>query len=319
MVKFLDDPFKKVAYSFRIEERLLNDVKKYAKATNRKLPETFNYLIRESLKGYNLDNTYLSDFEGLIINVTHIVKDPNSIRTDARRYGSDNFLNFEKEGVLYEVKKIPNNLDVWDTELGYFSKQKDLLHEGVSVLVAPEIVFNNVFNISQDYIMDCLKYIYFKMDLNGEVTVSNISYKECFRKLKEAGNDELLYKFKSIYATIEKFSNAFVEMIIKADDNRGKKDFINELYANLLNFANKYNGEYINSLDDMKPELNINDVVIDTNYETPEKDLNSIIEDLQNQINEKDKAIKEYEKLTTELENSYNDLDKRIQQLENKK
>jgi len=144
--KFLDDPFKKVSYSFRIEENLLNKVKLYAKATERKLPETFNYLIRESLKGCNLDNTYLNEFEGTLINITYInpaYNDYGEILENYYRRGSTNYLDLDDEGFLYEVKKIPNNLDVWHSKGGYFSNSENLIHEGISLVIVPEIVYND--------------------------------------------------------------------------------------------------------------------------------------------------------------------------------
>ena len=321
MPKFLEDPFKKVSYSFRIEEHLLNKVKLYAKATNRKLPETFNYLIRQSLKNCNLDNTYLNEFEGTIINITYITPAYNEygeILELGYTRGSTDYLNLNNEGFLYEVKKIPNNLDVWEDERGYYSKYADILHEGVSVVIVPEIVYNDYFKFSEAYIMDCLKYIYFTLDIQGNLKVRQISYKEAFRKLKEAGNNEVLFNFKNIYNNVKDFAQDFITEYYKVP-NPNVDDFTDTLYSHLLEFANTYNEGNINSLDNMKPILNTKDLKLSTNYISEEKDLNSIIEDLQNQINEKDKAIKEYEDLTKELESKYKNLDKRLEELEGNK
>lgn len=321
MPKFLDDPFKKVSYSFRIEERLLENVKKFSNATGRRLPETFNYLIRESLKDCNLDNTYLNDIEGSIINVTY-----NTTATDefgnllnhAFTRGSTNFLNLDNKGFLYEVKKIPNNLDVWHDKGGYYSQSPSLLHEGLSVLIAPEIIYNSDFKYNSYYLHDCLKFIYFSVDIHGDLKVTHISYKEAFRKLKEAGNNETLYKFKNIHKTFWDFCEDFLLEYDK-DPDPLSTDYDSILYAHFLDFANKYNDVNINSLDNMKPPLNIDGVKISTNYETPEKDLNKIIEDLQDQIDQKDKLIKKYGEMTKELENSFNELDNRLKELEGKK
>ena len=321
MPKFLDDPFKKVAYSFRIEERLLENVKKFANATGRRLPETFNYLIRESLKDCNLDNTYLNDFEGIIINVTYISPAYSEFGDTieyAFRRGSTNYLNLDNEGFLYEVKKIPNNLDVWHDKGGYYSQSEKLIHEGLSVLIVPEIVYNDHFKYNTSYIHDCLKFIYFSVDMMGNITVTNISYKEAFRRLKEAGNNEILYKYKNIHKAFWDFSEDFILEYNKDPEPLGH-DYDNILYTHLLEFANKYNDVSINSLEGMKPPLNIDKIKINTNYETPEKDLNNIIEDLQAQIDQKDKAIKQYEEMTRDLENRYNDIDNRLKELESKK
>lgn len=321
MPKFLDDPFKKVAYSFRIEERLLENVKKFANATGRRLPETFNYLIRESLKDCNLDNTYINDLEGIIINVTYIYPaTTNMVDTIEYAYyrGNTNYLDLESEGFLYEVKKIPNNLDVWHDKGGYYSPSENLLHEGLSVLIVPEIVYNDYFTYSMAYLHDCLKFIYFSVDMMGNITVTNISYKEAFRRLKEAGNNEILYKYKNIHKAFWDFSEDFILEYNKDPEPLGH-DYDNILYTHLLEFANKYNDVNINSLEDMKPPLNIDKIKINTNYETPEKDLNKIIEDLQAQIDQKDKAIKQYEELTKDLEIRYTDIENRVKELESKK
>lgn len=320
-MKFLDDPFKKVAYSFRIEERLLENVKKFANATGRRLPETFNYLIRESLKDCNLDNTYLNDIEGIIINVSYITpaySEFGDLIEYAYQNGDTNYLNLEGEGFLYEVKKIPNNLDVWHDKGGYYSKDQNLIHEGLSVLIVPEIANNGHFKYNTSYIHDCLKFIYFSVDNLGKVEVKQISYKEAFRRLKEAGNNEILYKYKNIHKAFWDFSEDFILEYDKDPEPLGH-DYSNILYTHLLEFANKYNDVSINSLEDMKPPLNIDGLKINTNYETPEKDLNTIIEDLQAQIDQKDKIIKEYEERTKDLENNFNDMDKRLKELESKK
>ena len=321
MPKFLDDPFKKVAYSFRIEERLLENVKKFANATGRRLPETFNYLIRESLKDCNLDNTYINDLEGIIINVTYITPALTEFGDTieyAYQRGSTNYLNLDNEGFLYEVKRIPNNLDIWHDKGGYYSPAQNLIHEGLSVLIVPEIVYNDHFEYNTSYIHDCLKFIYFSVDTLGKIEVTALSYKEAFRRLKKAGNNEILYKYKNIHKVIWDFSEDFILEYNKDPEPLGH-DYDNILYTHLLEFANKYNDVSINSLEDMKPPLNIDKIKINTNYETPEKDLNNIIEDLQAQIDQKDKAIKQYEEMTRDLENRYNDIDNRLKELESKK
>lgn len=323
MPKWLDDPFKKVSYSFRIEETLLNKVKLYAKATERKLPETFNYLIRESLKDCNLDNTYLNDFKGTLINITYITPVTSEFEGDIIEFaysrGSTDYLDLENLGFMYEVKKIPNNCDVWDSEIGYHSQDPNLLHEGISAVIVPEIVHNENFIINSTYYLDdCLKYIYFSIDNLVNLEVKQISYKEAFRRLKEVGNNELLFKYKNIHKAITSFSTDFV-LEYDRDPFPDIERYTEILYSHFVEFANTYNDGNINSLEDMKPVLKVTDLETDTNYITPEKDLNTIIEDLQNQINEKDQEIKKYEEMTNELKNNFNKLDERLKELESKR
>lgn len=319
--KFLDDPFKKVAYSFRIEENLLNKVKLYAIATERKLPETFNYLIRESLKGCNLDNTYLNDFEGTLINITYITpatSEFGDIIEFAYTRGNTNYLNLDNEGFLYEVKKIPNNLDVWHNKGGYFSNSENLVHEGLSIVIVPEIVYNDYFKFDTPYLNDCLKFIYFSINNLGELEIKNISYKEAFRRLKEVGNNEVLYKFKNIYQVISDFNSDFVYEFEK-DPQPDIENYNEVLYSHFVEFANTYNDVNINSLDNMKPVLKVTDVKTDTKYISQERDLIKIIDDLKRELEEKDKAIKQYEEMTKDLEDRYKDINRRLEELESKK
>ena len=81
---YLKDPFKKVSYTFRIEEQLLENIKSYANAENRKLPETFNLLLKKSLKDITVSDTYLDNQVGAVIKIPYdlpIAKD-NVIDTD---------------------------------------------------------------------------------------------------------------------------------------------------------------------------------------------------------------------------------------------
>ena len=333
--KFLDDPFKKVSYSFRIEENLLNKVKLYAKATERKLPETFNYLIRESLKGCNLDNTYLNDYEGTLINITYIspaTSEFGDILEYAYSRGNINYLNLDNEGFLYEVKKIPNNCDVWHNQGGYYSDSENLVHEGLSVVIVPDIVYTDSFRFIPPYLNDCLKYIYFSINTFGELEIKNISYKEAFRRLKEVGNNEVLYKFKNIYQVISDFNSDFV-LEFEKDTSPDTEKYKELLYSHFVEFANTYNDVNINSLDNMKPVLKVTDVKTDTKYISQERDLIKIIDDLKKELEDKDTIIsvqdgliKEYEQKleatqeeVNSLANTFNEINRRLEELESKK
>lgn len=321
-MKYLDDPFKKVSYSFRIEENLLNQVKLYANATERKLPETFNYLIKESLKDCNLDNTYLTNEGGILINITYITPAFDEFGNEIENpsmytIGDTNYLNLENEGFLYEVKQIPNNLDIWHDKGGYYSNKEGILHEGLGVVIVPEIVDNEYFELKGYYIRDCLKYIYFSIDNERFIEVTNISYKEAFRRLKEVGNDDLLYKFKNIYKVISDFTEHFIVKYL-TDQDPDYLVYCEALYSELLEYAKVFNDGNIINLNEKRPVLNYTDLETVTNYISPEKDLNTIIEDLQNQIDDKDQIITRYKEIIEDLENNYKDLDKRLKELESK-
>lgn len=298
---YLKDPNTKVSYSFRINPDLLDSLKEYAKATNQTLPETLNYLLSNSIDGITTSNTYLKEYEGILINIPfmyHEVKyeplvDSTRELTVLRR-GTTNYLYYDGEGLTYEVKLIPNNLDIWFNDKGYHSN-KGLLHEGVSLLIVPELILNPELNITSQAITNCLKFIYFQMDTYHNIEVTNISYKDCFRRLKEAGNEEVLYKFRAIDSTIYKFSLAFMNNLAN-DPEPYLDNYRIALYENLLDYAKKYNDGNIISLEDLSEvdlnndeamETSISNQVTGSNARELEEmlELQKKVQDLENKLN----------------------------------
>lgn len=274
---FIKNPNQKVSYSFRIKEELLENLKGYAKATNQSLPETLNNLLEESIDGVNTTNTFITELDGIIINIPLMyhtqenqpITDTVNMVTVFER-GTNNYLDYETEGLTYEVKQIPNNLDIWiktkpvttigdstqpSTKYsgkGFYSRDyPKILHEGVNFVIVPELLLNPQLYITEQAITNCLKFIYFTVNLNGEVTATNISYKDCFRRLKEAGNEEVLYKFRGIDSTIYKFSLALVSEIENDPEAYTRYNNYREIaYNELIKYANRYNDNTIVSLEE---------------------------------------------------------------------
>ena len=339
MPKFLDDPFKKVSYSFRVEERLLEDIKRYANATNRKLPETFNILLKKSLDGLNVSNTYLNDYEGVIINITfmefqlHYTYGADNVITDtyySYTRGATDYTNFNHEGLLYEVDKIPNNLDKWFNDRGYYSNN-GFIHEGVCLLIVPELILHDKTCITQESITNCLKFIYFALKTDNTLEVRNISYKDCYRRLKEVGNDKDLIKFKNIDKKIYKFSIEFMKEYEKdptaLEHPQEQKQII---FSYLSDFAKRFNDGNIKSVDDPASILTEDGETIEEDTESTSNDYLKQIDNLKKQLEDKETLIKaqgdiidDYEqrmkeatKLVNDLESNFNDIDKRLKELE---
>lgn len=296
---YLKDPNKKVSYSFRINPQLLEDLKLYAKAKDEKLPNVLNEILEDYIFNFNLKNDYLEHYEGMLINIpfgehflTGGIDGTPRVEFDA---GISDYLDFEEEGLNYEVNKIPNNLDVWDNVRGYTSRlyKNGIIHEGISLLIVPNLVLypNLDFNyLTTDVIMNCLKYIYFVVNEDRTISVVGISYKECFRRLKQAGNNELLYKLKSIDNLFYKFSIDFVREYGKSKDSvdlDSMDNFRMALYKELVKFAKEYNDGNIVNLDEN--EINI-DIAGDTN-DSALKLENDILKDRIRELEDKQEEL----------------------------
>ena len=331
-MKYLDDPFKKVSYSFRVEERLLEDIKSYSNATGRKLPETFNYLLKKSLEGVNVNNTYLKNYEGVIINITfmeyqkHYTYGVDNVLTDTwytLTIGATDYTNFNFEGLLYEVEKIPNNLDKWINGAGYISNN-GYLHEGICFVIVPELILHDKVCLTQESITNCLKFIYFGLKKDNTLEIRSISYKDCFRRLKEAGNDKDLVLFKKIDGIIYNYS---LETMRDLENITDSQEDINEykavIYYDLENYASTYNDGNIKSIEDKGEDLD--KMVIDNEdiKEIPQKststDYLKEIDNLKKELEAKDKEIKQYKEDTESFKNILIEYDKRLKELESEK
>lgn len=331
-MKYLEDPFKKVSYSFRIEERLLEDIKRYAEGSNKKLPETFNYLLKKSLKGVNVSNTYLKNYEGVIINITFMEYEEHYTYGEEGQIidtwysytiGDTDYTNFDNEGLLYEVKQIPSNLDIWFNHSGYTS-HNDFLHEGVCFLIVPELILHEKVDVTPEAITNCLKFIYFAIDNDYSLKIRSISYKDCFRRLKEARNDKELIKFKKIDSLIYNYCLETIKEIEEVETSQSEKNEYKEIiYTDLMRFAVKYNDGNIISLDDKtKKDFEFTKLIInddDTEEIKPENnsiDYEKEIFILKEKLASKDREIKQYEETLT---NIISKIDKRVTELESKK
>lgn len=330
-MKYLEDPFKKVSYSFRIEERLLEDIKKYANGSGKKLPETFNYLLKKSLEGVNVSNTYLKEYEGALINITfmehqkHYTYGVDDEITDtwySYTRGVTDYTNFNFEGLLYEVKQIPSNLDKWYNDTGYISSN-EFLHEGVCLLIVPELILHDKVCITGESITNCLKFIYFSIDINNRLEIRSISYKDCFRRLKAAGNDTDLIKFKKIDGIIYNYSIETIKEIEEVTDD--PQEYRNIIYYDLMGFAANYNDGNIISIDDKtKKDMEITKIIVNDEDieklkpESTSNDYQKEIDKLKKELEAKNQEITQYEEMTKDLENTINDIDSRLKELESK-
>lgn len=321
---FIKNPNQKVSYSFRIYPELLENLKGYAKATNKSLPETINDLLEESIKGINTNNIFVNDLDGVIINIPlmyHKIKYPikNNFEITNKELvkGTKNYLDFDKKGFVYEIKKIPNNLDTWDKTVGYCCNEKGVLHKGVNLVIVPELILNPELYITDESILNCLKFLYFQVDSNDKkINVININYKQCLNFLKEAGNEEVLSNFNGIYNKFYKFTVSFINEFNKDPEANKRYDYYRvRLYEELVKYANKYNDNTIinlekhtvfNSKDDDDTEIENNEnITFKSLTFTTDSILTEILEEnqfLQNKITELEKNFNEMSNIVDKLE-----------------
>lgn len=164
---YLKDPTKRVQYTFRIKQELMEDLKVYSEAKGVKIPRILNDIIDEALDGMNLRNTWLDEPLNAIITI------PNELPT----YHSDVLL--PRDGLSYEAKAMPVNLDTWNDKYGYIADSKELKHKGVEPLLIPSLIKDIELKNDKDTktkLRQCLIALFFSLHNNGHLHVELISH-----------------------------------------------------------------------------------------------------------------------------------------------
>lgn len=257
---FIENPNKKESYSFRVKPELLENLKNYAKATNQTAPEILNDMIEEKTKGLHLTNDYLKDtlsFNGVIS------LPPLTEIYDNGKYKEFNLFSNENNKVLYEIQKVPNNLDIWTYKEGYKSDKRGVNHEGISFVLAPELITQPEYLENPELLFCCFIPIYFKVSYNSirqsTIAVTNISFDSAFKKINKAPNIELLDEFT-------RFTNMVKELIL-AYSNRFKNATRNPdgtYYTNGFTYSDK-NQLLLDLFSKLKIELSEYSINVNTN------------------------------------------------------
>lgn len=233
---YIKNPNKKESYSFRINPELLQKIKDYAKATDQTVPEILNDMIEDKVKDLHLTNDYLENklsFNGVIS------LPPLNEIYDNGNYKEFNLFTERSNKVLYEIQRVPNNLDIWTDNEGYKSDKRGVNHEGLSFVLAPELINNPEYLQTPELLFCCLIPIYFEVKINkirkSIFSVTNISFDKAFKMINKTKNFELLDDYT-------RFTNMVKDLIVTYS-NRFKKAKENPdgtFYCNGYTYSDKH-------------------------------------------------------------------------------
>lgn len=246
---YIKNPNKKTSYSFRIKPELLENIKQYARATNQTVPEILNDLIEETVDGLHLTNDYLKS----TMNSTNIIGLPplEDIYNNGN-YKEFNLFFDNNNRVLYEFKQLPNNLDIWTDKEGYTSSNRGVDHEGISFVLAPELITEPRYLRTPELLFCCFVPIYFKISIRKKsVQVKNLSFNNALEKITLSPNMELLDKFtqytKEVKDIIYKYYDIFIKKPVTTPD------YEHDIYMRLINdlkiLSEEINTNVVNHLD----------------------------------------------------------------------
>lgn len=234
-----DESSKKVskkAYSFRCDETLLDDMGKYADLEDTTMPQLLSKLMEDFLSDKVLTNTYLPEYEGKYINI------PSHAAAD----------KFHE----YEIRYVPNNLDVWNSKHGYISADfrdnaiKSVKHEGIDFVVIPETLHRSklpdrerdmlqlTHTLNLNDLPKCLYCIYITVGINGTVEAELITWIEAINKLKAVERYDIIAHANKIKKHLEELHQDWISYRDVCDD---EEMMWQHSYGRLLKIAKDYN------------------------------------------------------------------------------
>lgn len=302
---YIKNPNQKVSYSFRIDEELLDDLKAYAQATNRKLPETLNVLLKKQLEGITVSDTYLKDEKGTIITIPFNLLDTNKPVI--------NLYNV-KNGWNYQIKQIPNNLDIWTINKGFVSPNKDYLHQGIELVLIPDLfskeVFINLRNLEvhslgsseRSKLNKILVPILFSMKKDETIDINIISINEALVLARNSKKVELIQLIETNFNKINKLMQ---DLSFNIQTSRGYERYYHKIVSELDLLSREINTKNIVKLDEV---IKFDDIAFDFEDSIDVSNEN-LIKELQSELNDVKKDLKRKEQIIDEYENKFKKID----------
>lgn len=310
---FIKNPHKKVSYSFRIDEDLLDDLKAYANATNRKLPETLNVLLNKQLEGITVRDTYLKNEKGTIITIPFELLNYNNQEINLKNVES---------GLSYEIKQIPNNLDIWTIDKGYVSPNRKYSHQGIELILIPELLSSSIQNkLLNDSKREMKRYrirrliekmfvpVLFSLKNDNTLEIEIITSTRALNLTKESKKNELFHIIEKNIGKLNTLNyNLFTDL---------KHGLVNEKYLNNLMLKLKLLSEEINSDNVVKVNSMSHENVVFNSIDKNQLSNEKLIRTLQLELIDVKKSLEEKDRLINTYEDKFKKLDNILENYEN--
>ena len=311
---YLKDPTKRVQYTFRIKEELMEDLKVYAKEKDIKLPRLLNNIIEEYLEGMNMSNTWSDEQLGAIITI------PNEMPIKEHT----NVLMPRIDGLQYEVKAMPYNLDTWNDKYGYIANTKGMKHKGVEPLMIPGLIKG--IELKKDKaiaqtIAQCLFGLYFALHDNDRLHVEVITHNKATGQLQFV-NPDLAKVYAQYRKMLYDIINDHLARLNEVNHDKVKQQLLEQLEdlaltintGNVVPIIGQPGSD--NTLQSDNPYLNGSKPKFIPLDGTVQFGTNTIYEDMQNRIDELEKENDQYKTSLAELWEQINEMNKKQKALE---
>ena len=232
---------KKVQYNIRLNQRLIDKITTYAELTGNTTTNIINTVLNDFFADKVVLNNYLDNIGGVAVRIPYAIKQKKGIIRDAdeltgsftndiyvKEYPSDIFDVYEDYlSGLFEVKKIPNNLDIFIDD-SYVANAKlfnpkNTIHSGIELFVynLTDLIFENK-SVDDDFnsFINCLYCIYFEVSKSNKVNIYLIDYIHAINLLSASGNNEYKELIIACAKELEKVDDLLNKMYVEYEKEK---------------------------------------------------------------------------------------------------
>ena len=212
---------KKVVYNIRLPQRLIDKINAYAELTGNTTTNIVTNILSDFVADKVVLNDYLDNVGGVTVKIPFAINQKNNFINDCWnliKYNSDDTLTYHVVDSIYsetyfaelfEVKKIPNNLDIFSDDTYTANKSilkfnHNAIHSGIELFIynITETIFADATLVNEfDSFVNCLYCLYFEVAASDDVSIYLIDYLTAINLLSASGNDD--YKDLIIAAATE--------------------------------------------------------------------------------------------------------------------
>ena len=252
---------KKVPYNIRLPQRLIDKYNAYAELTGNTTTNIINTVLDDFISDKIVLNDYLDYIGGTTIKIPYNLNHKELLIKKGYYLEQlrDSLADAELTAETFEIKRIPNNLDVYVDDSYKTINTTDVIHSGIEFFIydISQSILNELNDIS---LLNALYCLYFEVNENDKVRTFLIDYLSAINLLSASGNE--YYKDLIIGAVAElKEADEIIDKYnaeLSAKDNELIKKYSenNESYVNEMDKAiDELQSEYIVLIQDKLTEI----------------------------------------------------------------
>ena len=252
---------KKVPYNIRLPQRLIDKYNAYAELTGNTTTNIINTVLDDFISDKIVLNDYLDYIGGTTIKIPYNLNHKELLIKKGYYLEQlrDSLADAKLTAETFEIRKIPNNLDVYVDDSYKTINTTDVIHSGIEFFIydISQSILNELNDIS---LLNALYCLYFEVNEDDKVRTFLIDYLSAINLLSASGNE--YYKDLIIGAVAElKEADEIIDKYnaeLSAMDNELIKKYSenNELYVNEMDKAiDELQSEYIVLIQDKLTEI----------------------------------------------------------------